>query len=74
MLTIAGGSSRFSNKDRKNLMAVAGGSTFECAAILEYLFDISEINQPDFNTYTDSLEQISKMLFSNILHLDKHIG
>lgn len=71
MLNIAEGSSRFSNKDRKNFMVVARGSTFECAAILEYLFEISEINQPDFNTFTDNLEQISKMLFSLIQHLDK---
>jgi len=71
MLNIAEGSSRFSNKDRRNFMVVARGSAFECAAILEYLFEISEINQPDFNTLTDNLEQISKMLFSLIQNLDK---
>ena len=66
MLNIAEGSSRFGNKDRRNFMIVARGSAFECAAILEYLFEISEISQPDFNTLTDNLEQISKMLFSLI--------
>jgi len=71
MLNIAEGSSRFGNKDRRNFMVVARGSAFECAAILEYLFEISEINQPDFNTLTDNLEQISKMLFSLIQNLDK---
>ena len=35
MLNIAEGSSRFSNKDRKNFMVVARGSAFECAAIIE---------------------------------------
>jgi len=37
MLNIAEGSSRFSNKDRKNFMVVARGSTFEFAAIMYYL-------------------------------------
>ena len=71
MLNIAEGSSRFSNKDRKNFMVVARGSTFECGAILEYLFEISEINQSDFSIFSDNLEQISKMLFSLIQNLDK---
>ncbi len=71
MLNIAEGSSRFGNKDRRNFMVVARGSTFECAAILEYLSEISEINQSDFSTFTNNLEQISKMLFSLIQHLDK---
>ena len=71
MLNIAEGSSRFSNKDRRNFMIVARGSSFECAAILEYLHEISEINPSDFSSFTENLEQISKMLFSLIQHLDK---
>jgi len=35
MLNIAEGTSRFSNKDRKNFFVVARGSAFECVAILE---------------------------------------
>jgi four helix bundle protein len=71
MLNIAEGSSRFSNKDRKNFMVIAGGSAFESAAILEYLFEISEISKDDFNKFINDLEEISKMLFSLIQHLDK---
>ena len=63
MLNIAEGSSRFSNKDRKNFMIIARGSAFESAAIMEYLFDV-------FDDFTDELEQILKMLFSLIQHLD----
>ena len=63
MLNMAEGSSLFSNKDRRNFMVVARGSTSECAEILEYLYEISEINQADLSTFTDNLEQISKMLF-----------
>jgi four helix bundle protein len=72
MLNIAEGSSRFSNKDRKNFMVVARGSAFESAAILEYLFDVSEIKEEDYNNFLYELEQISKMLFSLIKHLDKN--
>ncbi len=43
ILNIAEGSSRFSNKDRKNYMVVARGSAFECAAIIEFLSEVAEI-------------------------------
>jgi len=72
MLNIAEGSSRFSNKDRKNFMVVARGSAFECAAILEYLYEISEINEEEFKKNTNNLEEISRMLFSLIQHLNKN--
>jgi four helix bundle protein len=62
MLNIAEGSSRFSNKDRKNFMVVVRGSAFECAAIFEYLYEVSEINKDSFVNYLNSLEEISKML------------
>lgn len=71
MLNIAEGSSRFSNKDRKNFMIVARGSAFECAAIIEYLYEVSEINKDDYVSYRNSLEQISKMLYGLIRGLDK---
>ncbi|MCG7852655.1 MAG: four helix bundle protein [Methanosarcinaceae archaeon] len=51
MLNIAEGSSRFSNKDRKNSMVVAKGSAFECAAILEYLYEVSEIDKDAYYDY-----------------------
>ena len=70
MLNIAEGSSRFSNRDRKNFMIIARGSAFESAAIMEYLLDTSEIQKDVFEDFTDKLEQISKMLFSLIQHLD----
>ena len=72
MLNIAEGSSRFSNKDRKNFMVVARGSAFECAAILEYLYETSDIEKEEFENQTNNLEEISRMLFSLIKHLDKN--
>jgi four helix bundle protein len=51
MLNIAEGSSRFSNKDRRNFLVIARGSAFECVAILEYLCEANEITQTDFIFY-----------------------
>jgi four helix bundle protein len=70
MLNIAEGSSRFSNKDRRNFLVVSRGSAFECAAILEYLFEINELTKEIFDKYFAFLEEISKMLFSLIRKLE----
>jgi four helix bundle protein len=70
MLNIAEGTSRFSNKDRKNFFVVARGSAFECVAILEYLHETKEITQQVFLEREQSLEEISKMLFGLIRNLD----
>jgi four helix bundle protein len=35
MLNIAEGTSRFSNRDKRNYFVIARGSAFECLAILE---------------------------------------
>ena len=69
MLNIAEGSSRFSNKDRKNFFVVARGSAFECVAIMEYLVETKEIGQDVFADYEKKLEEISKMLFGLIRSL-----
>ena len=70
MLNIAEGTSRFSNKDRKNFFVIARGSALECAAILEYLHETEEITQQGFQESEQRLEEISKMLFGLIKNLD----
>ena len=70
MLNIAEGTSRFSNKDRKNFFVIARGSAFECVAILEYLQETKEITQEVFLKSEQKLEEISKMLFGLIKNLD----
>lgn len=70
MLNIAEGTSRFSNKDRKNFFVIARGSAFECVAILEYLQDTKEITQQVFIEKEHTLEEISKMLFGLIKNLN----
>jgi four helix bundle protein len=69
MLNIAEGTSRFSNKDRKNFFVVARGSSFECEAILEYLVETKEIDQSTFTDYENKLDEISRMLFGLIKNL-----
>jgi four helix bundle protein len=69
MLNIAEGSSRFSDKDRKNFLIVARGSAFECAAIMEYLFETEEISDEAFTENMTKLEEISRMLFGLIRSL-----
>jgi four helix bundle protein len=70
MLNIAEGTSRFSNKDRKNFFVIARGSAFECEAILEYLFETNGITKEVFLENDKRLEEISKMLFGLIKNLD----
>jgi len=69
MLNIAEGTSRFSNKDRKNFFVVARGSAFECEAIMEYLFETKEIDHNTFEDYDKKLDEISRMLFGLISNL-----
>jgi four helix bundle protein len=52
-------------------MVVARGSAFECAAIIEYLYEEAEISKDSYSKYLENLEEISKMLFGLIRGLDK---
>lgn len=61
MLNIAEGSSRFSNKDRKNFLVIARGSAFECAAIMDYLAEMREIASEEFHNQGKSLDEISRI-------------
>ena len=71
MLNIAEGSSRFSNRDRKNFLVIARGSAFECVAILEYLMEMKMISDEDYALFLKTLDEISRMLFALIKKLDK---
>ncbi len=70
VLNIAEGSSRFSNKDRRNFLIISRGSAFECVAIFELLFENGAISKEEFEKVFADLEEISKMLFSLIKKLD----
>jgi len=66
MLNIAEGSSRFSNKGRRNFMIIARGSAIECAAIIDFLITIGVISEILAQEYSERLEEVSKMLFGMI--------
>ena len=70
MLNIAEGSGRVTNKDRRSFMISARGSTFECVAILDFLYSQNDIS-PDFHEEIKSgYEEISKMLYAMIKNLE----
>jgi four helix bundle protein len=60
MLNITEDSGRFSKKDRKNFFVTARSSTFECAAIIEFLFAENEISEKEKNNLVSRFEEISK--------------
>ncbi|MDD3637852.1 MAG: four helix bundle protein [Bacteroidales bacterium] len=69
MLNIAEGSGRYSKADKRNFYVIARGSVFECVAIFDYLKDIQAIEQDDFITFYNDLDELSRMLFSMIKNL-----
>ena len=69
MLNIAEGSSRFSNRDRRNFLVISRGSAFECVAILDYLHENNQITKEMYDSFYIKLDEISRMLFSLIKKL-----
>ncbi len=71
MLNIAEGSGRFTNPDKRKFYVISRGSVFECVAIFDYLKDIEEIDDSEFQDFYHELEELSKMLFALIKGLSK---
>ena len=71
MLNIAEGSSRFTNRDRRHFVVIARGSIFECVAILEYLSEVEEISQREYEKFYSELEELSRMMYALIKKLEK---
>ena len=69
MLNIAEGSGRYTKADKRNFYIIARGSSFECVAIFDYLKDINKINETQFKTFYNDLDELSRMLFSMIKNL-----
>ena len=70
VLNISEGTSRFSKADRKRFFIISRGSTYESAAILDYLIKVSLIEKEKAEFLSNALEQISKMLFAMIRKLE----
>lgn len=69
MLSIAEGSGRSTNKDRKNFLINARSSVFECVAIIDLLLAQNEVNQEFHTELKSSYEEMSRMLFAMIRNL-----
>jgi len=69
MLNIAEGTGRFTKPDRRNFYIISRGSAFECVAIFDYLKEIKAINEKQFKSLYDDLDELSRMLFSMIKKL-----
>ena len=69
MLNIAEGSGRYTQADKRNFYIISRGSTFECVAIFDYLKDIEVINETQFQSFYNDLDELSRMLFSMIKSL-----
>ena len=69
-LNIAEGSAKFSSKDRRNFYVTARGSTFECAALVNFLLDEGEIQLETRLELNSQYEEISRMLFTMIKNLE----
>ena len=70
MLNISEGTGRFTNRDKRRFFVIARGSVFECAAILDSIYDREQVSRDDFRRYYQELEEISKMLLSLIKMLE----
>ncbi len=66
VINIAEGSGKFSKADKKNFYTISRGSVYECASLLELLFDENCIEKEKYNYFKSNYEIISKMLFKLI--------
>ena len=69
MLNIAEGAGRISKPDKRHFYVIARGSTFECVAIFDFLKEIQKVEQTQFESFYQDLEELSRMLFSMIKSL-----
>jgi four helix bundle protein len=62
VINIAEGTGKLSRNDRKNFYVISRGSVFECASLLEMLFDEDAINDEDLDVLKTELEEVSRLL------------
>jgi four helix bundle protein len=71
LLNIAEGSGRFTDKDRKSFLVISRGSTFESAAIINFLHKTEDIPDDLRSHLYLEYDEISRMLFAMINNLEK---
>lgn len=62
VINIAEGTGKLSKNDRKNFYVISRWSVFECASLLEMLFDENIINNDELNLLKSELEEVSRLL------------
>ncbi|MDB5257237.1 MAG: ribosomal protein [Chitinophagaceae bacterium] len=70
MLNIAEGNGKAGKRDKRNFLIIARASTFETAALVDFLASEKEIEHQEANSYQMELEEISKMLIAIIKSLE----
>ena len=66
LLNIAEGTGKMTRRDKKKFYYIARGSVYECASILEIIYDEGRITRKTYRNLNESLEVISKMLWGLI--------
>jgi four helix bundle protein len=64
MLNLAEGTGRMSVQDKKHFYTMARGSVFECAAILDIVHEMEQIDNEFYQDIYNGYEQSSKMLLA----------
>ncbi len=70
ILNIAEGSAKFGVKDKRNYFVIARGSVYECRALLQVLQSEELISQEYFDSNSEVLVELSKMLYKMIKNLE----
>lgn len=62
VINIAEGTGKLSKNDRKNFYVISRGSVFECASLLEMLYDEAIIKSDELDSFKSDLEEVSQLL------------
>jgi len=71
MANLAEGYGRRSDQEFSNFLNIAHGSLAETQSHLYIAFDLSYLNQNNFNKLYDLLDEVSRMMMSLTQHLRK---
>ena len=66
VINIAEGSGKFSKADKRNFYTISRGSVYECASLLELIFDENQISKEKSVDFYQKFEILSKMLLGLI--------
>jgi four helix bundle protein len=62
VINIAEGSGKFSKADKRNFYTISRGSVYECASLLELIFEENKITKEWFAVFYQKFETLSKIV------------